>query len=146
MRAGPPLALALLAASCAHPSHLQPAQPLERPVYIPESIAGPVVEALDEATGLRIGAVTAPGLPPLIFDQQPDACELEHEARHQLQEVRDGSIRWSARYVSSFLKCWAPARRREDFVRCYHAIPYEVDAFAVQEACMLARAPGGGPS
>jgi hypothetical protein len=133
------IGVAVLGAGCSRPPRPVPVT-LERPVYIPDAVAGPVVEVLDEATGFRLGAVTLPGLPPLVFGETADACELEHEAQHQRQQDRDGPRRWSARYASDFLRCWAPTRRREDFVRCYHAVEYERDAFAVQERCMLDRA------
>jgi hypothetical protein len=141
------LLAAALALGCshAHPRAVPAPDALEKPILVPEPIAGDVVELIDELTGFRMGAMTPPGFPPIVFDHSGDACVIAHEVRHEEQQARDGELRWSARYARDFLACWLPGRRRDDFARCYHGVPYELDAMAVQTKCMLDRAEGKGP-
>ncbi len=137
---------ALLSLFCSHPPVAVPAPgAFEKPILVPEPVAGAVVELIDEATGFKMGAVTPPGFPPIVFDSSGDACVVAHEVEHEAQQARDGDLRWSVRYTREFLSCWLPGRKRADFARCYHNVSYELDAYAVQERCMLDRAAGKGP-
>jgi len=111
---------------CAH----QP-RPLE--VQIPESIGGPVAQAISRLTGMRPKAFTLPGV--AVYFRTPDACTRAHEAVHLEDMAAMGADAWFLEWGGQLVECggWTPERAA--FGSCLSSIELERRAYAVEADC-----------